>query len=113
MMPCLLPPPVQAYHKELVDLVAERVGAARSRGARVGPEDASLDVLGPVRCRAPAPPHEIVERCRPRFAEIWEFVETRERRFTAWLDNVTILKKMSETDGMDLWAVHRSFNLEA
>jgi len=26
MMPCLLPPPVQAYHKELVDLVAERLG---------------------------------------------------------------------------------------
>ncbi|HEX9408550.1 MAG TPA: 2'-5' RNA ligase family protein, partial [Methylomirabilota bacterium] len=25
-MPCLLPPPVQAYHKELVDLVAERFG---------------------------------------------------------------------------------------
>ena len=40
-------------------------------------------------------------------------VETRARRFTAWLDNVTILKKMGETDGMDLWAVHRSFNLEA
>jgi hypothetical protein len=38
---------------------------------------------------------------------------TGERRFTAWLDNVTILKKVGETDGMDLWAVHRSFNLEA
>src|SRR5437667_8774527 len=27
-------------------------------------------------------------------------VETRERRFTVWLDNVTVLKKMGETDVM-------------
>jgi len=30
-----------------------------------------------------------------------------------YIDNVTILKKGGETGGMDLWAVHRSFNLEA
>jgi len=49
IMPCLMPPPILAYHRELVDLVAERFG----------------------------------------------------------------LTFMGETDGMDLWAVHRSFNLEA
>ncbi len=178
-MPCLLPPPVQAYHKELVDLVAERFGLTFTQRQaipahftlkyhfttpEIGRMEALLDDFVRRHRRAPISvggfghfaedvvfvdvqlsaearrvlealvsalrtlpwmswdqfdaerlhPHmTIVERCRPRFAEIWEFVETRERRFTAWLDNVTILKKMGETDGMDLWAVHRSFNLEA
>jgi len=59
-------------------------------------------------------PHmTIVERCRPRFAEVWEFLKTRERRFTAWFDNITLLKKVGERDGMDLWTIHRAFNLEA
>ena len=57
-------------------------------------------------------PHmTIVERCRPRFTEVWEFLRLRERRFEAYLDNVTILKKVGAADGMDLWAVHRRFNL--
>jgi len=30
---------------------------------------------------------------------------------TAWLDNVTILRKTGERDSMDLWTVHRSFEL--
>jgi 2'-5' RNA ligase len=179
IMPCLLPPPVQAYHKELVDLVAERFGLTFTQRQaipahftlkyhfttpEIGQMEALLDDFVRRHRRAPISvggfghfaedvvfvdvqlsaearrvlealvsalttlpwmswnqfdaerlhPHlTIVERCRPRFAEIWEFVETRERRFTAWLDNVTILKKVGETDGMDLWAVHRSFNLEA
>ena len=178
-MPCLLPPPVQAYHKELVDLVAERFGLTFTQRQaipahftlkyhfttpEIGQMEALLDDFVRRHRRAPISvggfghfaedvvfvdvqlsaearrvlealvsalrtlpwmswdqfdaerlhPHmTIVERCRPRFAEICEFVETRERRFTAWLDNVTILKKMGETDGMDLWAVHRSFNLGA
>jgi len=59
-------------------------------------------------------PHmTIVERCRPRFAEVWELLKTRERRFTAWFDNITLLKKVGERDGMDLWTIHRAFNLEA
>ena len=57
-------------------------------------------------------PHmTIVERCRPRFGEVWEFLKLRERRFTTWLDNVTILKKVGETGDMDLWTVHRRFDL--
>lgn len=57
-------------------------------------------------------PHmTIAERCRPRFAELWDYLKPFERRFTAWLDNVTILRKTGERDGMDLWTVHRSFEL--
>jgi hypothetical protein len=69
IMPCLMPPPILAYHRELVDLVAERF--------------------------------------------VWEFLKTRERRFTAWFDNITLLKKVGERDGMNLWTIHRAFNLEA
>ena len=57
-------------------------------------------------------PHmTIAERCRPRFAQVWEFVRTRERRFTTKFDNITILRKVGEEDGIDRWAVHRSFTL--
>lgn len=57
-------------------------------------------------------PHmTLAERCRPRFPEVWEFLKAHERRFTAWLDNITILKKVGEADDMDLWAVHRRFDL--
>jgi hypothetical protein len=57
-------------------------------------------------------PHmTIAERCRPRFAEVWEFLKPRERRFTAWFDNITILRKVGETDDMDLWVVHKRFDL--
>ena len=55
----------------------------------------------------------IAERCRSRFTEGWEFLGPRERRFNAWLDNVTISRKVGERDGMDLWALHRSFELGA
>lgn len=59
-------------------------------------------------------PHmTIAERCRPRFAELWDYLKPFERRLTMWLDNVTILRKTGERDGMDLWAVHRSFELRA
>jgi 2'-5' RNA ligase len=59
-------------------------------------------------------PHmTIAERSRPRFAQVWDHLKPFERRFTAWLDNVTILSKTGERDGMDLWAVHRSFELRA
>jgi 2'-5' RNA ligase len=57
-------------------------------------------------------PHmTVVEFCRPRFTEVWEWVKTRERHFPAELDNVTILRKAGEEGGIDLWAVHRSFTL--
>jgi 2'-5' RNA ligase len=57
-------------------------------------------------------PHvTLAERCRPRFTEVWEFLRLRERRFEAYFDNVTILKKVGEADSMDLWAVHRRFDL--
>jgi 2'-5' RNA ligase len=59
-------------------------------------------------------PHmTIAERCRPRFAELWSYLEPFERRFTTWLDNVTVLRKTGERDGMDFWTVHRTFELEA
>jgi hypothetical protein len=57
-------------------------------------------------------PHRtIAERCRPRFRELWAFLPSPARRFTASLDNITILRKVGETDGMDHWAVHRTFEL--
>jgi len=57
-------------------------------------------------------PHmTVAELCRPRFAEVWEFVKTRERRFAAQLDNVTILRQVGEEEGIDRWAIHRSFTL--
>jgi hypothetical protein len=33
--------------------------------------------------------------------------------FSAWFDNITILRKVGERDSMDLWAVHRSLELGA
>jgi 2'-5' RNA ligase len=57
-------------------------------------------------------PHmTIAERCRPRFTDVWGFLQPRERRFTAYFDNITILKTVGEADGVDLWAVHRRFDL--
>jgi 2'-5' RNA ligase len=59
-------------------------------------------------------PHmTIAERSRPRFAEVWDYLKPFERRFAARFDNVTILSKTGERDGMDLWAVHRTFDLGA
>jgi 2'-5' RNA ligase len=59
-------------------------------------------------------PHmTIAERCGPGFPEVWEFLKPLERRFSAWFDNITILRKVGERDGMDRWAVHRSFELGA
>jgi 2'-5' RNA ligase len=59
-------------------------------------------------------PHmTIAERSRPRFAEVLDYLKPFERRFTVWLDNVTILRRTGERDGMDLWAVHRLFELRA
>ena len=59
-------------------------------------------------------PHmTIAERCRDRFADVWEFLKPRERSFSAWFDNITILKKVGEQDGIDRGAVHRSFELGA
>lgn len=46
-----------------------------------------------------------------RFPEVWEFLKPRERHFTAWFDNITILKKVGEADDMDCWAIHRRFDL--
>ena len=57
-------------------------------------------------------PHmTIAERCRPRFTAAWEFLRPRERLFEAYFNNVTILNKVGAADGMDLWAVHRRFDL--
>jgi 2'-5' RNA ligase len=57
-------------------------------------------------------PHvTIAEQCRPRFRELWEFLPPYERRFTGSFDNVTILRKVGERDGLDQWAVHRTFEL--
>jgi len=59
-------------------------------------------------------PHmTIAERCRARFADVSEFLEPREQSFSAWFDNITILRKVGERDAMDLWSVHRSFELGA
>jgi len=177
IMPCMLPSPVQAYHRELVDVIAERFGLTFTQRQaipahftlkyhfttpEIGQIEALLDdfvrrhrrtpitagafghfledvvfvevELSPAAQRAfdalvsalrtlpwiswdqfdaeKLHPHmTIAERCRPRFAEIWEFLKPRERRFTTWFDNITVLKKVGEADDMDLWAVHRRFDL--
>ena len=57
-------------------------------------------------------PHmTIAEGTRPRFRDIWEFCQPRGRRLSGCFDNITILKKRGEKDGMDLWDIHRSFRL--
>jgi hypothetical protein len=53
----------------------------------------------------------IAEQCRPRFRELWDFLPSYERRFTGAFDNITILRKVGETDGMGRWAVHQRFEL--
>ena len=177
IMPCLLPSPIQAYQRELVDVIAARFGQTLTQRQaipahftlkyhfttpEIGQVEALLDdfvrrqrktpitvgrfghfsedvVFVEVEFSAAAArtfaalvsalrtlpwmswdqfdaeklhPHvTIAERCRPRFAEIWEFLKPRERRFTACFDNITILKKVGEADDMDLWAVHRRFDL--
>jgi len=58
-------------------------------------------------------PHmTVAEGTRDRFREIWDFCRGRERRFPGVFDNITILRKQGEADGMDLWEVHRSFRLD-
>jgi len=57
-------------------------------------------------------PHmTIAEGTRVRFREVWDFCRSCERSFTGAFDNITILKKRGEADGMDLWTVHRTFRL--
>jgi 2'-5' RNA ligase len=187
-MPCLLPPPIKAYHRELVDLIADRSGLTFTQRQAIpahftlkyhfttpeieqpgtgqpgiGQLEALLDDFVRRHRRTPVTvggfghfledvvfvevglsaaaqrvfealvsalrtlpwmswdrfdaeslhPHmTIAERCRPSFPEVWDFLKPRERRFTAWFDNITILRKVGERNGMDLWAVHRSFSLE-
>jgi 2'-5' RNA ligase len=57
-------------------------------------------------------PHmTIAEQTRSRFPEVWDLCRSHERRFAGSFDNVTILRKRNEEDGMDRWEVHRSFPL--
>ena len=57
-------------------------------------------------------PHmTVAEFCGPKFSEVWKFVQPREHHFAAQIDNVTILKRIGEEDGIDLWTIHRSFTL--
>jgi 2'-5' RNA ligase len=57
-------------------------------------------------------PHmTVAEKCGARFGEVWEFVKTRERRFSTALDNITIFAEEGERDGVPLCSVHRSFGL--
>lgn len=177
IMPCLLPSPIQAYQREVVDVIAARFGLTLTQRQaipahftlkyhfttpEIGQVEALLDDF--VRRQRKTPitvggfghfvedvifvdvelspsaqgvfdalvsalrtlpwmawdqfdavnlrPHmTVAEQCRPRFPEVWEFLKPRERRFTAWFDNITILKKVGDTDDMDLWVVHRRFDL--
>jgi 2'-5' RNA ligase len=59
-------------------------------------------------------PHmTVAEYCRPRFAEVWRYLEGRAGRFEAALDNLTLLRQVGEEDGITRWAVHRTFGLGA
>ena len=179
IIPCLLKSPVQEYHQELVNVIAEQFGLTFTQRhaipahftlkyhfttAEIGQVEALLQSFSREHVRTPVTiggfghfledvvfvevelseaakraleslvstlrrlpwmpwnqfdaenlhPHmTVAERCRARFTEVWEFVKPRERRFTAWFDNVTILKSVGERDGLDLWAIHRSFELGA
>lgn len=176
-MPCLLGPAIATYHRELVELVADRCGLtftqrqaipahftlkyhfttrqiaqvealaadfARRHAAapvtvggfghfeedvlfvEVALSDGAQRVLqafiaalrtltwmpwGPHDAEHLRPHMTIAERCRPRFRETWDLVQPFERQFTGAFDNITILRKMGESEGMDRWAVHASFPL--
>lgn len=60
-------------------------------------------------------PHmTVAEYCRPRFAEVWRYLEGRAGgvgRFEAALDNLTLLRQVGEEDGITRWTVHRTFRL--
>jgi 2'-5' RNA ligase len=57
-------------------------------------------------------PHmTVAEYCRPRFAEVWRYLEGRAGRFEAALDNLTLLREVGEEDGITRWTVHRIFRL--
>ncbi len=57
-------------------------------------------------------PHmTVAEFCRPRFAEVWRFVQSATPRFDGALDNLTLLRQVGEEDGVARWAVHRAFPL--
>jgi 2'-5' RNA ligase len=57
-------------------------------------------------------PHmTIAEGTRACFREVWDCCRERERRFAGAFDNITILKKRREADGIDRWDIHRSFRL--
>jgi 2'-5' RNA ligase len=57
-------------------------------------------------------PHmTVAEFCRPRFAEVWRFVQPAARRFDGMLDNLTLLRQVGDEDGITRWAVHRAFPL--
>lgn len=177
IMPCLLQPPIARYQRELVDLIAARLGLTFTQRQAI-PAHFTLkyhfttatieqveDLVGEfARGREPAPvvvggfghfledvvfvevglsaaarrlleallvalrtlpwmswhdhdaehlhPHmTIAEHCRARFGEVWELLRSHERQLGGSFDNVTILRKVGERDGMDRWAVHRTFAL--
>jgi len=176
-IPCLLDPVLQAYQREMVDLVASRCGLTFTQQQAI-PAHFTLKyhfttqhivqvealVADFARRHAAAPvtaggfghfeedvlfvevrlsdaarrvleafiaalrmlawmswsPHDaehlhphmtIAERCRSRFREAWDLVQPHERHFTGAFDNITILRKVGESNGMDRWAVHASFAL--
>jgi hypothetical protein len=43
--------------------------------------------------------------------EAWDLVQPHERRFVGAFDDITILRKVGESEGMDRWAVHAPFAL--
>lgn len=177
IIPCLLDPILQAYQRELVELVAGRCGLTFTQRQAI-PAHFTLKYHFATRCieqvealvadfarrHAAAPvtvggfghfeedvvfvevtlsdaarrvlqafiavlrtlawmpwsPHDaehlhphmtIAERCRPRFREAWDLVQPHERHFTGAFDNITILRKVDESEGMDRWAVHASVAL--
>ncbi len=57
-------------------------------------------------------PHmTVAEYCRPRFEEVWRFVQPAAQRFDGALDNLTLLRQVGEEDGITRWTVHRAFPL--
>jgi len=177
IIPCFLKPPIPAYQRELVDLIAARFGLTFTQRQAIPAHFtlkyhfATRDIAQVeelledfTRGRDPAPvgvggfghffedvvfvevalsaaarrildaliatlrtlpwmswdrhdaenlhPHmTIAEQCRPRFRELWALLPSHERRLTGSLDNITILRTVGETDGIDHWAVHRTFEL--
>jgi 2'-5' RNA ligase len=53
----------------------------------------------------------IAERCGSHYSEILDFLAEKEQYFQCSFDNVAILRNTGIRDGIDEWAIHRTYQL--